>query len=130
AFWNRVLTVNVKPSSQRLGVVPFFPSLVVANLRASRRRPCVGTAIMRSRQAVLTVSGNFFVVRPLHYVPAVSQGEFHAHPHHSSHQSENRFADDTPDLPQSGAVLAARRPPRRRRIHSARPIRSGADQIG
>jgi hypothetical protein len=58
-------------------------------------------------------------------VPAVSQGKFHAHPHHSSDQSEDGFADDAPDLPELGAVLSARRSPRRLRIHSTRPIRSG-----
>ena len=83
---------------------------------------------MSSHQVALSVSGNFFVVTPLDCVPAVSQGEFHAHPNHSSHQSEDGFAYDPPDLPQSGAVLSARRPPRRRRIHSKRPIRSGADR--
>src|SRR5580704_11194027 len=119
ARWDRVLTAQTSGCLHIVFVWWHFAEVggrQIAHL--SRRRSCLGTEIMRSHQVVLSVSGNFFVVTPLECLPAVPQGEFHAHPNHSSHQSENGFADDAPNLSESGAVLAARRPPCRRRFHS------------
>ena len=49
-------------------------------------------------------------------------GEFHAHTHHPSHQSEDRLADNPPALLEPGAVLPACRTARGRRIDPAGPV--------
>lgn len=81
----------------------------------------------RVDRAFEPAAGNFFPTKlfgasglPVG-VPIIC-GEFRAHPHHSPHQSENRFADHPSTVSEPGAVLAACRSACRRRSHSARPL--------